>query len=90
LAAQAQKEGYFIRVLIAFDMFVNVIFGGNNDETISSRSARAATEGKIWGIVLSRFLDLFQANHGAQAIVGDLTRAEDVESLEENSGDIPK
>ena len=69
---------------------MNVIFGGDPDETISSRSARAATEGKLWGKILSHFLDLFQTDHGAKAEVGDLTRAEDVEYLEDNSGSLPK
>lgn len=86
---QASTEGYFIRVLIAFDIFANVVFKGNPDETLSSRSARAATEGKWWGIILSKFLDLFQSDHGAKAEAGDVTRAEAVIALEDKSGNIP-
>jgi len=85
---QVVAEGYFKKVLITFDQFVNVIFKGNPDETISSRSARAATEGKLWGIWMSWFLDLFQKDHGAQAEAGDVQRAKEVESLEEKSGNI--
>lgn len=40
--AQAEKEAYLKRVLIGLDMFMNVLTDGDPDETISSRSARAA------------------------------------------------
>ena len=86
---QAKSDGYARRVLVAFDIFVNVICNGHEDETISSRAARAATEGKWWGILLSMFLDLFQKDHGAQAQAGDLARAEEVVSLEDKSGTLP-
>ena len=88
--AEAHTEGYFLRVLIGFDQFVNTVFGGHPDETLSSRSARAAVEGKRWGIILSKALDVFQANHGADAVAGDLERAENVVYLEENGGVLPK
>lgn len=88
--AQAAKEGYVMRVLIGFDMFVNVIFNGHPDETISSRSARAATEGKLWGKIMSKFLNLFQKDHGALAEAGDVQRSEIVEYLEGKSGILPK
>jgi len=85
---QAQSEGYFLRVLIGFDIFMNVIFGGNPDETISSRASRAATEGKLWGILMSKFLNIFQRDPGADAQSGDLQRADDVVKLEEQSGNV--
>ncbi len=87
---ETRREGYVHRVLVAFDQFANVVLGGEPDETISSRSARAATEGKWWGILMSKFLDLFQRDHGADAEAGDLERAKEVESLEEDSGTLPK
>ena len=87
--SKAQSEPYWVRVLIGFDIFANVILGGNADETISSRSARAATEGKLWGRVLSRFLNLFQRDHGALAEAGDVKRAEDALYLEDASGNLP-
>ncbi|MDE2019889.1 MAG: hypothetical protein KGJ13_06105 [Patescibacteria group bacterium] len=31
------KTPYWLRLLIAFDMFCNVVFGGKFDETISAR-----------------------------------------------------
>ena len=47
--SQAADEGYLHRVLVALDIFLNVVFKGREDETISARSYRAALEGKIWG-----------------------------------------
>jgi hypothetical protein len=47
-------------------------------------------EGKRWGIILSKALDVFQANHGADAVAGDLERAENVVYLEENGGVLPR
>lgn len=80
---ETAREGFLHRVLVGFDIFCNVLLCGKPDETISSRSARAALAGKWWGIVLSRFLNLFQLDHGADAMAGDLERAEEVEKLEE-------
>ena len=86
-----RREHYFRRCLIAFDIFCNVVFFfGDEDETISSHSARAATQGKLWGIVMSRFLDLFQTDHGAHAVARDEARALNIEHVEETSGVIPK
>lgn len=83
--SQAGKESYLNRILIAFDQFINVIFNGHPDETISARSARAAFEGKLWGKIMSEFLDLFQEDHGAKAVAGDEERALIVEHLETSS-----
>jgi hypothetical protein len=73
--AQAAKEGYIKRDLIALDMGVNVLTGGLPDETISSRWARGAEQGHILGELGSKFLDVFQADHGAKAQAGDTERA---------------
>jgi hypothetical protein len=86
---QAKKEGYLMRNAIAFDQMVNVATGGHPGETISARSARAAVEGKVWGKVMSKFLDLFQKDHGAGAMAGDLERAQTVAYLETNDGVLP-
>ena len=80
--AQAAKEGYVHRDLVALDQLANVLSGGFPDETISSRSARADLKGRWWGRAMSWFLDRFQKNHGAKAMAGDLERAETVEKLE--------
>jgi uncharacterized protein YfaQ (DUF2300 family) len=76
--AQAAKEGFLHRTLVGLDIFANVLTGGNEDETISSRSSRAATQGKKWGIVMSKFLDIFQRDHGPKAQSGDVERAQAV------------
>lgn len=88
IRAKAMQQSYPHRVLVGFDMLVNVIFMGHPCETISSRSARAATEGKQWGIVMSKFLDLFQKDHGARAQAADEARAMQVDYLERNSGNL--
>ncbi len=87
---QAAKERYLQREAIAIDVEANVLFGGSPDETISSRCARDALKGYRIGRWISKFLDLFQKNHGADAQAGDMERAQAVIALEENSGDIPK
>ena len=80
------SENYVHRALVALDQFVNVLTGGYPDETISSRSARAAEHGYFWGVTMSWFLDLFQSNHGAKAQAGDAERAREVVDLETRSG----
>ena len=85
---KASQEAYPERFLIALDMFMNVLTDGDPDETISSRSARAAQQGKTWGIEMSKFLDLFQKNHGSKAQGGDVARAQTVIAAEVKSGDI--
>ena len=87
---QAGNAGYIHRVLIGLDMFANTLINGHPSETISSRSARAATEGKVWGKVVSKGLDLFQKDHGAKAECGDVERAKQVEYFEETSGTLLK
>jgi len=89
--SQSAKEGTIHKDLVAVDIAANVILlHGQEDETISSHSARADEEGKGWGKWMSRFLNLFQSDHGAKAQAGDLERAENVERLEENSGALGK
>jgi hypothetical protein len=86
--AQAAHEGYVHRILVAFDIFSNVLTDGDPDETISARSARAAEAGKPWGIAMSKFLNLFQKDHGPKAQSGDVARAVKVIQEEESSGAI--
>jgi hypothetical protein len=79
---ETAREGYLHRVLVAGDIFTNVLLGGNPDETISSRCARGALASKWWGIGMSWFLNLFETDHGAKAMAGDEERAKRVERLE--------
>ena len=49
--------GWFVRVLVGFDQFINAIAGGNPDETISSRVVRNAAAGRRPAIVLEGMID---------------------------------
>ena len=81
--SSAAQDGYLHRVLVQFDIFVNVLFRGRAGETISARCYRAALEGKLWGRILNGALNLIQRNHGALAAAGDLERASNIASTEE-------
>jgi len=85
---KALHESYLHRALVGLDQFMNVLTDGDPDETISARSARAEERGKEWGVVMCKFLNVFQKDHGAQAQAGDTARAEQVEKLEAQSGGI--
>ena len=86
----AAHEGYLHRVVEEADVLVNVITDGKQDETISSRSARDAEEGHEAGIIMSKFLDRFQKDHGATAIAADLERAQSIEKLESSDPALEK
>lgn len=79
---QTVKERYVHRVLVALDQFGNVILGGDPDETISSRSARATERGNWLGKFMCWWLDKIQPQHGEKAECGDLERAKIVEQIE--------
>jgi hypothetical protein len=83
--AQAAAEGYLHRVLVAFDIFVNVLCRGREDETISARAYRASLQGKLWGRVLNGALNLVQEEHGAKACAGDLQRSQSIASVEKKT-----
>lgn len=69
-------EGYPHRVLVALDIFCNVVFFfGEQDETISTHAYRAKLWGHWWGIAMTWWLCLIQPNHGQLAASGDLERA---------------
>lgn len=76
---------YLHNVLVGADQEVNIVAGGVPDETISSRVQRDAQKGKWLGVGLTKFLRLFQKNHGIKAEQHDLQRAETVETLEEDA-----
>lgn len=73
---------YILNVLIALDMFLNVVFRGHEGETISSRTGRAYAEGKLWAKPLHAFLNWCQPNHCERAMQHDAQRADTVEFLE--------
>ena len=62
---------YLKNVLIGIDQLTNTVIGGDPDETISSRAAKAARKGKRWGCVLCRFLSLFEKDHCEKSLEPD-------------------
>jgi hypothetical protein len=76
---------YIYNVLVGFDMFMNTVFGGLPDETISAHAGRVEKQDTYWALVLSAFLDWLQPHHVEDAIKGDQQRAETVEDLEKNA-----
>jgi hypothetical protein len=56
---------HFWNILIAIDQFGNAATGGDPDETISSRAAKAMQKSRAWGCIS---LDL---TDGADAVVPD-------------------
>lgn len=75
-------DNYFKNWWVTVDCFGNTIAGGDPDETISSRSAKANLAGKEWGCIMCKFLSFFQSNHcslaferneGARAVIKDDT-----------------
>lgn len=65
------------RLLVGFDVFLNILFfNGQANETMSAHCWRASLQGKLWGRLMNSWLDCFQTNHGPLAASGDLQRAE--------------
>ena len=53
---------------VSYDQLANAAFGGDEDETISSRSGKARREGRRWGCVLCKLLDRLDAGHCEKSI----------------------
>jgi len=51
------------KIAMAYDQLFNAAANGNEDETVSSRAARAMLEGRKWGCVLCRLLDVLDPDH---------------------------
>jgi hypothetical protein len=81
--AQASREGYLHRTLVGVDQFANVLLGGDPDETISSRSQRAANRGDMLGKFMTWWLGKIQPSHGYDAESGDLQRADTIIAVEQ-------
>ena len=54
---------YIWNLLVAVDQFINTLFGGYPDETISSRAAKQHRKGKRWACILCRLLDVVDKDH---------------------------
>lgn len=62
---------WFLNNLIAIDQRINALFGGDPDETISSRAAKAAERNKRWGCVLCKFLHKLDPDHCKKSVERD-------------------
>lgn len=51
------------RLAVSYDQLANTAFGGNEDETISSRAYKASASGRRWGCILCRLLDKLERDH---------------------------
>jgi len=78
------REPYWLRVLVAFDVFCNVFTGGESGETISARCWRWSLRphGHWVQKFINGWLRVVQADHGPQAASGDLGRAQRLERIE--------
>ena len=67
---------YITNVLIGFDQFINTIFLGFPDETISSRAWRCKDASSFWK-VMRKFIELlffFQQQHCFKAYLAEINR----------------
>ena len=62
---------YGKRLVVMIDQSFNTIFGGSEDETISSRAYKASLKGRHWGCVLCRFLDWLDKDHCKNSVEWD-------------------
>ena len=63
--------GYAARIFVALDQLLNTIFGGDEDETMSSRLGKDARRGRFVGCVLCGILGLIDRNHCEKSIERD-------------------
>ena len=67
-----RKTGKWIfNLLVSLDQLGNSLLGGDPDETVSSRSAKAQVRGALWGRAMCRTLDVFDKGHCARSIEAD-------------------
>lgn len=59
------------RLAISYDQLANTAFGGDEDETISSRAYKATLAKRRWGCVLCKLLDKIQPDHCRQSVEPD-------------------
>ena len=62
---------YFRRLVVAVDQLLNVILGGDEDETISSRIAKDNRRGRKFACFLCKILDWIDPHHCEKAIERD-------------------
>ena len=77
---------WVMNMLIALDQLGNSMMGGSPDETISSRSARAAQKGHRWGRWMCKGLNWLDPNHCEDAIRSEVERTHLPEELRKRGG----
>lgn len=67
---------YIKQNLIALDQYVNAIFGGYADETISARAYRMSTTSNNWKIIRNIIdkIFFFEENHCYQAWISEFEK----------------
>lgn len=73
-------KGYFFSVLLSLDMLASALTGGIPGETLSGRAGTAQREGRLRGRIFAPIINLimWDRNHCAEAIDGDIRRAKAV------------
>lgn len=66
-----KMKQYFWNILVNLDQTGNTLTGGDPDETISSRAAKAKAAGKTWGKYMCKFLSFFDKGHCEKSIEKD-------------------
>ncbi len=61
---------YLWNILISIDQFVNTLFGGDPDETISSRLGKIYTK-STFAYYVCKFLSIFDKRHCQKSIESD-------------------
>lgn len=88
--AKAKAEAYPERVAVALDKAIAAIGDAPPDVTISEAAGVAAYKDRgfkgFYGRWMSRFLNLFQADHGANATAGGNAEAEQAIQYGNKSG----
>lgn len=58
-------------IAVAYDQLVNATLGGSEDETLSSRAAKARMRGERWGCLVCGVLDWIDPGHCDRAVEWD-------------------
>lgn len=56
------------RLAVSYDQLANTAFGGDEDETISSRACKAMLKRRRWGCILCRLLDKIEPDHCRRSV----------------------
>lgn len=59
------------KLAVSYDQLANTAFGGDEDETLSSRAGKAARKGKRWACILCKLLDALDPDHCENSIEHD-------------------